>query len=65
MGAKGQGAEGQWPRVKTECRGSKNTNTPSKILFYTPSEQFRRFSLKLQNMSLSPTDKCQKNVMFL
>ena len=33
-------------------------------LFYTPSEQFRRFSLKLQNMSLSPRDKYKKILIF-
>ena len=32
----------------------------SKILMlFTPSEQFRRFSLKLQNLRLSPRDKYQ------
>ena len=35
------------------------------FLLYTPSERFRRFSLKLQNMSSSPRDKYKKKKIFL
>ena len=41
-----------------------NLKISSKILFYTPSEQFCQFSLKLQNMRLSPRDKYKKVFIF-
>ena len=44
----------------------RRTQTPHQkyYLLYTPSEQFRRVFLKLQNMSLSPTEKFQKILIF-